>query len=309
MRYIKLIVLLHTYMYGFTQDFQPVSGVLHALNQSFHSDYNELVSATVEGFGKAHQPVMVFTGDSLILRSDNTRKASRIIPPEYHLLKAIDHLPLDLFALVSQWKEGQISQDNLIKLQAHKELIDKVRMQVKTSFTAPELFSRQEAIVHASLLYVTDLLENKMFSKLARDIFCRSLSKLLLANADAAAKMEIENLHAQVSTWRKEIDSVSFKNVYVVIGSSHQARYRETTVQYFEKVLHERIGSTALNEKHLVFAESVFDEKGCLSTLARHIIDQKIGLVFFGDSFRMQRDLLSDAASKYIDQIFGNQKK
>ena len=111
-------------------------------------------------------------------------------------------------------------------------------------------------------------------------------------------------MHAQVSQWLKRLSPTAFKNLHVVIGSSHQARYREISVQYFDKILSEHSDGSALTENKLVFAESVFTEAGCLSMLARHLIDQEIGLEFFGDRYRMQRDLLSDAAAKYLQLIF-----
>jgi hypothetical protein len=73
--------------------------------------------------------------------------------------------------------------------------------------------------------------------------------------------------------------------------------------------LSEKSDGSAHSENRLVFAESVFNEAGCLSMLARHLIDQEIGLEFFDDRYRMQRDLLSDAASRYLKIIFPEDTK
>ena len=223
---------------------------------------------------------------------------------EYHLLKSIDHLPLALFVLQSNWKEGRIEDANLKKINAYKDIIAEVNKNLKKTIFNARLLKQQEDIINYSLNYLNTLVSNKVYVKSERDKFARTISTLLLNNSEEAARLELSNLHSQVSAWKLEMDTNAFKNLYVVIGSSHQARFRETTVQYFEKVLNEKIGSTALNENHIVYAESVYDEKACLSILARHIIDQEIGLAFFGDKFRMQRDLLSDGAANYINEIF-----
>lgn len=45
-----------------------------------------------------------------------------------------------------------------------------------------------------------------------------------------------------------------------------------------------------------------FVEKDALELLAKHIVDQEIGLAFFHDPRRMQRDVLSDAATAWLSK-------
>ena len=89
----------------------------------------------------------------------------------------------------------------------------------------------------------------------------------------------------------------------VVICSSHQPRNAELVSQYFRRILNEKAIPGALGEDKIIYAESVFSEKKALSLLARHTIDQKAGQAFFSDRFRLQKDLLSDATSEYLDEL------
>jgi hypothetical protein len=297
-------ILLLVVNIAYSQNFEPTSGTLSKLNNTFHEEYNGLVSKTIEGFGQGNQPVMIFTGDTLILLDKGARSAFRIIPKEYHELKALDHLALGIFTLIKSWQEGHLSEQQEKRLTNHILEIDKVKEDIKLYGFSEKVTDNQLTILRISQTYLITTLKSRKVDWKKNNEYAREISKFLLVNVDEAAQLEISNLHAQVSKWRKTIDTSSFKNLYVVIGSSHQARYREITVQYFDKVLNENSSVTALTENRLVFAESVFDEKGCLSMLARHIIDQDIGLQFFGDKFRMQRDSLSDAAAKYIEPLF-----
>ena len=299
---LHALLLVSLIIHG--QNFEPQKGSLSKVNKMFHEDYNKLVQFKIATFGDSIHPVIVFTGDSLLFKYQNKRTAARVVPAEYHLLKAVSHLPLAIFTMVSTWKEGKIADSNVVKLDQYNSLIEAAEIELKACNFTPLLLNKQEEITSHSKEYIALLKKEKKYEIKDRDIFAKSVQKYLMEDVDEAAKLEINAIHQQVQYWKKQIGEEAFNKMYVVIGSSHQARYRELSVQYFDKVLHERSGASALTENRLVFAESVFNEAGCLSMLARHIIDQEIGLNFFGDRYRMQRDLLSDAASKYIHLLF-----
>ena len=51
--------------------------------------------------------------------------------------------------------------------------------------------------------------------------------------------------------------------------------------------------------------ENIFDEDQALSVLQTILTDRKIGGLFFNDPSRMERDLLSDAATAELLRRFG----
>jgi hypothetical protein len=309
LRFIYILFISTIVHSLYAQNFEPKTGSLSALNKQFHEDYNQFVNYKILHFGDSSSPVMVFAGDTLIFKYKGKREAARIIPLEYHQLKAIDHLSLGIFTLVSTLPEGEIEDSNLVKLKMHLTLCDNALQELPTYLFSDSIRTRQKKIIIQSKDYLAMLLKGKKYKKSDRNNFAKSSKQFLLDNTDEAARLEIMNLHAQVTLWRKQMNPVAFNHLYVVIGSSHQARYREISVQYFDKILSEKSDGSALTENRLVFAESVFNEAGCLSMLARHLIDQEIGLEFFNDRYRMQRDLLSDAATKYLKIIFPDYSK
>ncbi len=288
----------------YAQSFEPYNGSLSTVNHQFHQDYNTLVKYTVSYFGDSTHPVMIFTGDSLVFRYKGKRQASRVVPAEYHQLKAISHLPLGIFTMVSTWQEGNLPDSSINRLKAYNTLIESIQSGLPNYSLSPSLVVKQQEILKHCQSYIQLVLQDGVYKKTSRNMFAKTMQPYILNDVDEAAKLEIMAIHAQTQIWLKEIDKAHIKQLLVVIGSSHQARYRELSVQYFDRVLHEQSDGSALTENRLVFAESVFSESGCLSVLARHVIDQEIGLDFFGDRYRMQRDLLSDAAKKYIDELF-----
>jgi hypothetical protein len=309
LKFLYLLPILSIIMSSASaQNFEPKTGTLSTVNKTFHEDYNQLVSFHLKQLGDSIHPVMVMAGDTLIFKYREKRTAARIIPPAYHQLKAIDHLVLGIFTLVSPWPEGKISDSAIAKLELHKALCTKIIGELNTYPFPDSILKRQQKILIQSGEYLHSLLKRKTYRRTERNTFAKNSKQYLLDNTDEAARLEITNLHTQVRQWLKQLDTNAYNRLYVVIGSSHQARYRELTVQYFDKILSEKSDGSALSENRLVFAESVFNEAGCLSMLARHIIDQEIGLEFFGDRYRMQRDLLSDAATKYLQTIFPDKK-
>jgi len=298
-----LAIFLHA------QSFEPATGSLSIINQQFHQDYNNLVKSTLAYLGDSSHPVIVFTGDTLVFMYQGIRKTSRVVPPEYHQLKAISHLPLGIYTMVSAWDEGMLTDSCRTLLNRYNSVIESAKSSLIGLSYEPSLLSIQQEILKYSQEYIQLLLLKDQYKQTERNSYVKKIQQYIMADVDESARIELTAIHAQTQIWLKEISPENLLKLYVVIGSSHQARYRELSVQYFDRVLHEQSDGSALSENRLVFAESVFSEKGCLSVLARHIIDQEVGLVFFGDRYRMQRDLLSDAATKYITIFFPNTPK
>src|SRR6266852_1598170 len=114
------------------------------------------------------------------------------------------------------------------------------------------------------------------------------------ANALDAARTEIADLDAAVEAVRRALGPAEFARLHVIVVGAHMAREGEVAMQYFEKLLGEREGL------RLVFAEGLWDEPSELQLLATHLLDASVGEGFFGDSRRMHRDLLSDAAAQVL---------
>ena len=75
-------------------------------------------------------------------------------------------------------------------------------------------------------------------------------------------------------------------------------RKNNLAVQYFSKLL----GVRGEGEK-IIYAESIFQPTRAIQILGTSLLDAQIGEGYFGDPWRMHRDLLGNAAAVYLDGI------
>jgi hypothetical protein len=127
------------------------------------------------------------------------------------------------------------------------------------------------------------------------------MTPVLLENVDEAARVELDALHSHVSEWRHQMTPEEWKALHVVVMGAHMPRDEEITMQYFERLLGEPIQG-----HRIIFAEGLWEEPRALDLLGTHLVDGSTGAAFFGEFMRMHRDLLSDAASVYIQKTLLN---
>src|SRR5262249_39717826 len=77
------------------------AGELASLNEASRAAYKKAREEALARSG----PVILVSGDNLVLRYGISRTQARVIPAVYHDLKAISHIPLALYALLAYRKE------------------------------------------------------------------------------------------------------------------------------------------------------------------------------------------------------------
>ena len=98
--------------------------------------------------------------------------------------------------------------------------------------------------------------------------------------------------------WRRDISDDAWERLYVIIPGAAMPRKNNLAVGYFAK-LFEQDGEG----DRVIYAESQFEESQALKLLGTHLLDSRIGTVFFDDSSRMKRDLLGPFANAYLDAL------
>jgi hypothetical protein len=126
--------------------------------------------------------------------------------------------------------------------------------------------------------------------------FTQGMGPLLLANVSDAAGVEMRELIATLAAWRKKLSPAEWDALHVVMIGPHMPREGEISIQFFQRLFHEPVEG-----KRIIYAEALWKEQDALNLLATHLVDESAGEAFFGDPMRMHRDLLSDAATAYLD--------
>jgi len=215
---------------------------------------------------------------------------------EYHELKAVAHIPLALFVMLSFPQEASPPAERRESLGHYRELMEKARATLPNRHFTPEQLSRQQKIFSASLELLDDVLSSGEVNPHKLASFTRQIGPLLLANVADATAMEMRELYATAAAWQKQLTSKEWNALHVVMIGPHMPREQECSMQFFERLFRE-----PEEGKRIIYAEALWNEKDALNLLATHLVDEAAGAAFFDEPMRMHRDLLADAARTYLD--------
>jgi hypothetical protein len=276
---------------------------LNALNEAFHASYELLIAETRARLGQRETPVILLLADQLILLHDGQRQERTYIPELYHHLKAISHISFGIYVTLANNGYRALDDDNRNDLLAKQALI----AQALDELQALDLPAHQHALQRRTLdnaqRVIADVLAAGRVEPERVRTFGDENAPLYLENAALCTRLEIENLHKAVMRWKVQVGAKNWHGLHVVVCGGHQARYRQTSMQYFQDLLNEREGVGAQFEKRVMYAEHIADVDQALDLLARHIIDHHASLELFDDPYRLQEDLMSDGAAAFIQAL------
>jgi hypothetical protein len=273
------------------------------LNQAFHESYNNLIHRTYERLGKESTPVIVMAHEEVILFHNGKQETVNVIPELYHKLKSIGHVSFGVYVTLADNGYGELRLDIRENLERQKYLIDRALKYIEydplpLKYMATQRLTLESARdIIAEVLAAGEVDEDKLLA------FSKKSAPLYLEGAGIGARLEIEKLHETVMNWIDRIGDENWENIYVVVCAAHQGRYRETTLQYFQQLLHEQEGLAAEMEDRVIYAEHIEEPQAALDLLARHIVDRRASIDLFGSATRLQRDLMSDGAAAYLQEL------
>ncbi len=216
----------------------------------------------------------------------------------YHDLKTISHVPLALFCILSNCLDKPLVATDSAKLQGLRRSLTEAASDLEVSFEDPRQRSRQQKLVQGCVTFIDRILKNGKCSSNELDKLVDGMRPSIVQNAAEAARMRIDNYHAQMKRWRREVSDDEWRSLYVIIPGAAMPRNNNLAVGYFAK-LFEQDGEG----NRVIYAESQFEESQALTLLATHLLDSRIGTVFFHDSSRMKRDLLGPFGAAYLDAL------
>jgi len=111
--------------------------------------------------------------------------------------------------------------------------------------------------------------------------------------------------HAAVMAWKRKVPAEEWNRLVVVVRGFQMARRLNIFTVYFAKVLNEpghNLGYP-LESRRLIFAEFIMKDRDHLDLMATTFIDGDASEAFFGDRWRMSRDVLADGAEAHLKQL------
>ncbi|MFN2107707.1 MAG: hypothetical protein ACK2UJ_22710 [Candidatus Promineifilaceae bacterium] len=278
--------------------------VINDLNDAFHHNYSKAIQYSYESLGRRDTPTIIVSGDHVTLYFDGKQETVLIIPDLYQRVKSISHVSFGIYVTLANNGFGPLVDAVRADLTDQLDLIEKGLSILEKLDIPHEFISIQRDTLITAAEIVRDVLDKGAIEEEPLLEFGRASAPLYLDNAALAARLELDALHKVISRWQEQVGPVSWKKIYVVICAAHQARYRETTKQYFQRLFHESEGLGANFENRVIYAEHIHDNEAALQLLARHLVDQRTSIALFGQRTRLQEDLMSDGAAEYLKALF-----
>ncbi len=265
---------------------------LTSLNVSSRAAYSRAKAAATAKFG----PVVLAMGDNLILRNAGRREDVRVIPPIYHHLKSLAHIPLALDVMLASRAADKVFDEVFMdELRQYRSLVAQAEKTFGDYPLNQEQIERNRTIIKDSLKLIDSILGGHRPSPEERIAFARGMNLRVLDNSAEAVRAQLDGYHRQMLAWKERMSPSDWSRLTVVVMGMPLPRKNNTAVQYFARLLGEPGES-----QRIVYSESVFDETRALDLLATRAVDTQIGIDFFNDPLRMHRDLLGDAAGMYL---------
>ena len=273
----------------------PPGNNLAALNETFRATYRETRGMVI---AKTDPLIVVQFDDLHLIRRTGTR-TEKFTPAIYHEYKAIAHIPLTLYAKLAFHTGRPFDKAMLDWLTAYLKQIQAASASLDgRPGWSPEQIRLHKKIADDSAKFIEKIGGAEEASEDAITNYVRAMRPLVLASADAAAKAQLDGLHALVTKWRQELGP-HWSHTDVVVLGPKQPRPGNVQYEYFKRAM-----GPGAEGRRLWYAEGVFDKDGGVTLVGTILLDRGASLAFFGNTTRLERDLLADGAQKHLNVIF-----
>jgi hypothetical protein len=264
----------------------------NAVNDQFHKMYAQARQEAAQ----SAEPILIVRRDSLTLWRQGQTIVEHYLPEQSDALKVADHVGLAIFAALVHDPDHP-SAERLHELSTLRAAALAARSGLEPSALTAECKARQDKLIDTSVAFIDSVLKNKGCGAQELRDYVRTLLPLTDANIKDSAALELGALHEAVRHMRDKMSAQEWASMHVVISVSHMARAQDMRFQYFQRLLDQ----PAEGDRVVVY-EGNADDNELVKTVGTHMLDAQIGEAYFGDAWRMHRDLLSAAASQYLDE-------
>ncbi len=257
---------------------------LDEANDIFHSEYGQTRSYV------AHDTaVFVLLSDTLTLLLRGRQHIEQISPATFHVLKSAAHAPVALYAALMRHPAGMLTPETRARLTGLRDACAGAlaKMPNALSPSATEALSKTVGAIETAL---------QAYHPEALATFAASMRSSLTALADETAEIQLTTLDQKVRALLPRLDESERNTFEVVVAGDHQARVRSFGMQYFAKLCGERPGV----EDRVAYGEGVTTVAGAMTLVGTRRVDRQLARAFFGDSKRLQQDVLGDAVAKQL---------
>jgi hypothetical protein len=274
---------------------QPMPPLFNDLNVAARESYAAARALAL----KSDQPVFLVTDTVTLIKGEDLGSLP-YTPPIYHYLKSLSHLPLGVYSASIGLQENPADKRWLERLRSLLNQTNTTEAELASaSFTEPQR-ARQQNILSLSRVYLEDILKSENTDIASVNNYARKIAPLLLANASDAANVQIEALDQAVRELSKKLKPGEFEKALAVITGPKTPREGNLQFQYFVYAF-----GTGSAGTRVLYMESIFDREAALGVLKTVLNDREASQAFFGEKYRLERDLMADGATVELMRRFG----
>jgi hypothetical protein len=258
--------------------FMPLISPAEKANEFFHSVLHRHTVAMASRLGAQIPFISVYDG-SLFLEFNNTLFTYSVCPQEYDELKSLIH------ALCAFPFCGEVHEQEKLR-----EIILENAVWKSTALLPDHIAVQMHALLEEVRRTWFDTTPNQMGMS---DTLLKHLGKTALLVARYIGK-EQERLLENI--WSEKIFPVIKGNedqAIVIVGGNRSAEAGEIVTTFFRKKFSESAGIGASLEHQVMFCHSPKNRDEMRIITAQRLVSRQLGGMLFGDSFILQRDILS----------------
>src|SRR5579872_4382685 len=192
------------------------SDPLVVLNKLFLDAYK-----TRQAFVRSNtSPLIVADFSTLTLYWNGVAETNHSIPPAYHALKAVAHVPFGIYLRVDACSRtntcllpGSVVSD----LESCLESIRAAETSLPNAALSSGQIARQYLILKDCKAYLTNVVATGKAPRRELLSFAHKVAPLMLANANDAAAAQLDMTHAAVMGWKSRIPPEEWKRLVVVV--------------------------------------------------------------------------------------------
>ena len=253
-------------------------------------------------------PLLVAYFNTVALYRNGVSETNAVIPDTCNSLKVVAHIPFGIYLRVAPYTQGtpwQIPNDILSELKEYQERIVAVTASLTTAGFSESQLPRQREILDRCKSYLDQVVATGRSSSADLSAFTHGLGPLMLVNANEAARAQIDATHAVVMRWKAKVPADEWRRLVVIVPGLQMPRRLNICTQYFAKLLGELPHNLGypLESRRLIYAEFIFSSRDYFDLMATTFIDGDASEAFFGDRWRMSRDVLADGAEEYLKTL------
>lgn len=249
--------------------------------------------------------LIVVDGDSLLLYHGGgaPQVIAGLRPPLYEKLKTLSHVPLAVFCLLVGHSDGSTSLEPTV-LSAIQDYRQRLKSSAADLDTTAEfeagLLSRKVAVLDRALGFLDRVVADGRISRAELSEYGRANVADLNACFAAATRVQLDACHGHMMRLKETVFSAEdWASLRVVVMGPHMAHKDQNFLQYFSRLLH----TPKYACRRVVYFEGE-DKDGALDLMGTAILDFQASRAIFDDETRLHRDVLADATTRYLDELF-----